>query len=137
MLNVLENKVDKKKFINDYSKIFTINEDVASLLPELKKKYMLVLLSNTDSIHKEYGWKDFTFLKYFDKLILSYEVHAVKPEEKIYRSVESFTNKPSNEHLFIDDISDYVKGAKNAGWDAVQFTGYEKLVSDLGQREIL
>ncbi len=137
MLNVLENKVDKKKFVNDYSKIFTINEEVASLLPELKKKYMLVLLSNTDSIHKEYGWKDFAFLKYFDKLILSYEVHAVKPEEKIYRSVESFTNKPSNEHLFIDDISDYVKGAKNAGWDAVQFTGYEKLVSDLGQREIL
>jgi putative hydrolase of the HAD superfamily len=104
MLEVLENKVDKKKFVNDYSKIFTVNEDVASLLPELKKKYMLVLLSNTDSIHKEYGWKDFAFLKYFDKLILSYEVHAVKPEEKIYKSVQSFTKKPPGEHLFIDDI---------------------------------
>ena len=137
MLNILENKIDKIKFVNDYSKIFMINEEVASLLPQLKKEYILVLLSNTDSIHREYGWKDFAFLKYFDKLILSYEVHAVKPEEKIYRSAESFTNKPSNEHLFIDDISDYVEGAKNAGWDAVQFTSYEKLVSDLKQREIL
>jgi glucose-1-phosphatase len=137
MLNILENKVDKKKFVNDYSKIFTVNEDVASLLPELKKKYMLVLLSNTDSIHKEYGWKDFAFLKYFDKLILSYEAHAVKPEEKIYRTAESFTKKPPNEHFFIDDIAEYVEGAKNAGWDAVQFTGYEKLVNDFKQRKIL
>ena len=137
MLEVLENKVDKKKFVNDYSKIFTVNEDVASLLPELKKKYMLVLLSNTDSIHKEYGWKDFAFLKYFDKLILSYEVHAVKPEEKIYKSVQSFTKKPPGEHLFIDDIPEYVEGAKNAGWDAVQFTLYEKLVSDLRERKII
>jgi len=137
MLKVLENKVDKKKFVNDYSKIFKVNDDVASLLPELKKKYTLILLSNTDSLHREYGWKDFPFLKYFDKLILSYEVHAVKPEEKIYKAAESFTKKPPYEHLFIDDIHDYVEGAKKAGWDAVQFTGYEKLVNDLKQRRIL
>jgi len=136
MLEVLEYKIDREKFINDYSKIFKINDDVASLLPELKKKYLLVLLSNTDALHREYGWKDFPFLKYFDKFILSYEVNAVKPEEKIYRAAESFTKKPSYEHIFIDDIAEYVQGAKNAGWDAVQFTGYEKLVSDLREREI-
>lgn len=137
MLNVLENKISRERFLNDYSKIFTVNEDVASLLPVLKGKYTLVLLSNTNSIHREYGWKDYGFLKYFDKLILSYEVRAVKPEEKIYRSAETFTNKPSAEHLFIDDIADYVEGAKNVGWDAVQFTGYNKLVSDLKTRNIL
>jgi FMN phosphatase YigB (HAD superfamily) len=49
-----------------YSKIFTVNEDVALLLPELKKKYKLILLSNTNEIHREYGWKDYSFLKYFD-----------------------------------------------------------------------
>jgi glucose-1-phosphatase len=137
MLSVLENKVDKNEFINAYSTIFTVNEDVVALLPELKKKYMLVLLSNTDSIHRKYGWKDFPFLKYFDKFILSYEVNAVKPEGKIYQAAESYSKRPSNEHFFIDDILEYTEGAKNAGWDAVQFSGYDNLVNDLKERKIL
>ena len=137
VLTVLENKIPKEKFLNYYSKIFSVNEKVASLLPVLKENYMLVLLSNTNSIHHEYGWKDYDFLKYFDKLVLSYEANAVKPEEKIYRAAEAFTRKPSGEHLFIDDIADYVEGAKKAGWDSVQFTSYEKLVSDLKGRGIL
>ncbi len=137
MMNLLEHKVDKEKFCSDFSKIFTVNKKVAALLPELKKKYLLVLLSNTNSIHEEYGWKNNDFLKYFDKLILSHKVNAVKPEQKIYKAVEAFTKKPPAEHIFVDDIAEYVKGAKNAGWDAVQYTGYEKLVNDFERRGIL
>ncbi|MHB1686370.1 MAG: HAD family hydrolase [Ignavibacteriaceae bacterium] len=137
MLEVLEHKLDADTFCNYFSQIFTANENVAALLPKLKEKYKLVLLSNTNSIHREYGWKDYEFLRYFDKLILSYEVHAVKPEEKIYRSVEAYTKLLPEEHIFIDDVAEYVEGAKNAGWDAVQFLSYEKLVADLKERDII
>ena len=137
MLGVLEHSVDAEEFCNIYSKIFVVNKDVAKLLPELKNQYTLVLLSNTNSIHEEYGWKNYEFLKYFDKLILSYEARAVKPEEKIYRAVEEFTRKPSGEHFFIDDVAEYVEGAKKAGWDAVQFINYEKLISDFKERKII
>ena len=137
MLMVLDNKVDKEFFCNAYSDIFKANQKVVGLLPVLKKNYQLVLLSNTDPVHRKYGWDKYDFLKYFDKLILSYEAGSVKPEEKIYRAAEFFTKRPPREHLFIDDISEYVRGAKDAGWDAVQFTGYEKLVSDFNQRNIL
>ncbi len=137
MLEVLEHKVDGNTFCQYFSQIFTVNQDVAALLPKLKDKYKLVLLSNTNSIHREYGWKDNEFLKYFDKLILSYEVGAVKPEEKIYRSVEAFTNFSPEEHIFIDDVAEYVEGAQKSGWDAVQFLGYEKLMSDLKDKKII
>ncbi len=137
MMEVVDHKIDKETFCNFYSKIFTVNQNVADLLPILKNKYKLVLLSNTDPIHKEYGWKNFEFLKNFDKLVLSYEANAVKPELKIYNAVEEFTKLPSAEHIFIDDVADYVEGAKNVGWDAVQFTGYDKLVDDLKEREII
>ena len=137
MLRVLENKIDARTFCNLFSNIFKVNDDVAGLLPQLKEKYKLVLLSNTNSIHREYGWKGYPFLKYFDKLILSYEVHAVKPEEKIYLAAEDYTKVSSSEHFFIDDILEYVDGAKKAGWDADQFTGYKKLVSDLKDRNII
>jgi glucose-1-phosphatase len=137
MLEVLENKVSKTEFCNIYSKIFEENKDVSSLLPLLKSKYMLVLLSNTNSIHMEYGWKDYEFLNHFDKLILSHQVNSVKPEEKIYRSVELYTQKPPEEHIFIDDIEEYAEGARKAGWDAVRFESAEQLKKDLSQRGIL
>jgi putative hydrolase of the HAD superfamily len=137
MLQVLENKINRSDFCELYSKVFKENTEVSALLPLLKQKYMLVLLSNTNSIHMEYGWKDYEFLKYFDKLILSHQVKALKPEEKIYRSVEEFSGKPAGEHIFIDDIEEYVAAAKTMGWDGIVFSDAAQLKQDLIQRGIL
>jgi len=136
MLEIFNKKISADIFCKIYSEIFTVNKNVAALLPELKKKYRLVLLSNTNSIHMEYGWKKYEFLKYFDKLILSHEVRAVKPEEAIYLAVENFTRKPAREHIFIDDIKEYSEAAKKLGWDGIQFISYESLVSELKMRNI-
>ena len=137
LLGFIGNKVDVDFLIDVYSKIFREDKEVSSLLPLLKKKYTLVLLSNTNSIHKRYWEKEYEFIKYFDKLILSHEVNALKPEEKIYRTVEAFTKKPSGEHLFIDDIAEYAEAARKAGWDAINFTGYANLIVELKERGIL
>lgn len=137
MLEVVNHKIDADTFCRLYADIFFLNEDVISLLPVLKKKYKLFLLSNTDSIHKKYGWEKYDFLINFDKLILSFEVGSVKPEEKIYRELEKASGLASDEHLFIDDIQEYADAAKNIGWDAVRFEGYDKLSNDLKERKIL
>ncbi len=68
MLEWAENKISENEFCEIYSDIFSVNEDVVSLLPLLKKNYKLVLLSNTNYIHQKYGWEKYEFLKYFDKL---------------------------------------------------------------------
>ena len=137
MLDAVEHKITAETFCEIFSDIFTVNENVVSLLPELKKNYRLFLLSNTNSIHQEYGWKKYEFLKYFDKLILSHEVKSLKPEEKIYREIERVSGVSSSEHFYIDDIPEYVDVAKNIGWDAVQFVDYEKLITDLELRNII
>jgi glucose-1-phosphatase len=136
-LKWLGNKVDKKKFLEVFSNIFVLNQNVIDLLPILKKKYKLVLLSNTSNIHKKYGWEQHPFIKHFEKLILSHEVKSVKPEEKIYKAVESFTKEPSETHIFIDDVLEYVNAAKSLGWDGIQFVGYDNLVEELKHRNIL
>jgi putative hydrolase of the HAD superfamily len=137
MTDWTENKVTKEEFCKIYSEIFIVNEDVVSLLPKLKPSYKLVLLSNTNYIHQKYGWEKYDFFKHFNKLILSHEVGAVKPEEKIYRAVEEFTNLPSEEHIFIDDVKEYAEGAKKCGWDAINFVGYQNLIEELKTRNIL
>lgn len=137
VLSFLGNKIDKETFCKYYSEIFTVNEDVVNLLPKLKKNYRLVLLSNTNSIHRKYGWQKYKFLEIFEKLILSYEVNAIKPEEKIYRAVENYTKEPSEKHIFIDDVLEYAEGAKKAGWDAIQFIGYKNLIEEFNKRRII
>jgi len=137
MLEVINHKIDAETFKKYYADIFSLNEDVISLLPILKKNHKLFLLSNTDSIHQKYGWQKYEFLKHFDRLILSHEVGSVKPEEKIYRAVEEASGLPSEEHFYIDDIKEYVDAGINLGWDAVLFEGYNKLLRDLKERNIL
>ena len=137
MLNWLEHTVTKEEFCKIFSDVFTMNRNVIELIPALKEKYTVVLLSNTNSIHKRYGYGHLDFIKWFDRTFLSHEIGAVKPEEKIYRTVEGFTRKPSSEHFFIDDIQEYIDGAKKCGWDGVQFVNYDQLVKELKSREIV
>lgn len=136
-LSGVNHKVDSKTFAKIYSDIFTPNDDVIALLPLLKKKYKLILLSNTDPLHKKYGWEKYEFISYFDQLVLSFEVSSVKPEEKIYKAVEGFSKLPPQEHLYIDDIADYTETAKKLGWDAIQFLDYSQMLKELHSRNIL
>ena len=78
MLGYLDNVIDEETFCRYWSDIFSFNEDVIALLPVLKKNYKLYLISNTNSIHKKYGFGNYEFLKIFDKLILSHEVKVHK-----------------------------------------------------------
>jgi putative hydrolase of the HAD superfamily len=137
MIEILDHSVDGETFCNYFSCIFKQNKEVAALLPVLKKKYKLILLSNTNSIHERYGWEHYEFLNYFDDLILSHKIGAVKPEEKIYRAVEKSSGSPAEEHIFIDDIQEYVNAAKSFGWDGIQFKGYDYLVKDLKLKGII
>ena len=134
---VFKGRLDRETFKKIYSEIFTVNEEVVALLPLLKRNYQLLLLSNTNSIHKEYGWKNYEFIKYFDKLFLSHEIGSVKPEEKIYRAIENYTNLPPEQHIFIDDVKEYAEAAAKLGWDGIQFTNYHGLHAELKNRKIL
>ncbi len=137
MLEILDHSINRETFCNYFSSIFKQNEEVAALLPVLKKRHKLILLSNTNSIHEKYRWEHYDFLENFDDLILSHKIGAVKPEEKIYRAVEKSSGSPAEEHIFIDDIEEYVNAAKSFCWDGVHFKGYNFLVEELKLRDII
>ena len=127
----LNSIIDKITIAKIFSEIFWENSELTKLLPELRKNYKLFLLSNTNIIHRKFGWDHYNFLKNFDKLFLSYEVGFAKPEEEIYQLVIHSIDLNPSEVLYIDDIEEYVNAAKNLGWNAVQFKSNEKLIEDL------
>ncbi|WP_421929168.1 HAD family hydrolase [Neoaquamicrobium sediminum] len=73
----------------------------------------------------------FPFLEKPRGVTVSGEVGLIKPDERIYRlHADTFGLSPAAT-LFIDDSAKNVEGAKAAGWNAVLFTGADRLAEDL------
>ncbi|WP_292899854.1 HAD family hydrolase [Nitratireductor sp.] len=75
----------------------------------------------------------FAFLNRPRGVTVSGEIGLIKPDRAIYDThVESFGLEPAAT-LFIDDSEKNVEGARDAGWQAVHFSGAEKLRQDLAR----
>jgi len=123
------------------SDIFTPIDSTFEILRQLRhkhfKKIPFVLLSNTNEIHWEHIDRRWKVSELFDHLVLSHEVKALKPHEKIYREVLNVTGRRPSSCFFVDDIPENIAGAQRLGFDAVLFEGEKKLRQDLNSRGIL
>ena len=78
----------------------------------------------------------FPFLTKPRGVTVSGDVGLIKPDIAIYEThARSFGLNPAAT-IFIDDSAPNVEGAKAAGWDAVLFTGADKLRADLTARGV-
>ncbi len=79
----------------------------------------------------------FPFLEKPRGVTVSGEVGLIKPDERIYRlHADTFGLTPATT-LFIDDSAKNVEGAKGAGWNAVLFTGADRLAEDLREHGVM
>src|SRR6185369_4396814 len=68
--------------------IFWPNEELCALIPHLKKRYRLVLGSNTNAIHAPHYRAMFAdTLRHFDTLIMSHEIGICKPHREFFDKV--------------------------------------------------
>jgi putative hydrolase of the HAD superfamily len=107
-----------------------------SFFAAARRRFPLVLLSNTNAIHFDWIAERFPILGHFHGLTLSHEVGVQKPDPKIYADAVVRTGCKPQECFFTDDIPDYVDGARRFGIDAEQFTGFDNLGQQLAARGI-
>jgi glucose-1-phosphatase len=107
-----------------------------SLIIGLKKRYPLVLLSNTNEMHFEMLERTYPILGHFENRVLSHQVGAMKPAPVIYQKAVELAGCPPEQCFFTDDIAEYVEGARNLGIDAVQFQSVTQLQAELARRNI-
>jgi putative hydrolase of the HAD superfamily len=102
----------------------------------LKRRYPLVLLSNTNVIHFEMLEAHYPILQLFDRRVLSHEVRAMKPSPIIYEAAVAKARCKASECFFTDDIAAYVQGACQCGIDAVQFQNQGQIERELRARGV-
>ena len=92
------------------------------LLKELRKKYNVYLLSNTNpSIAKWAHTSDFSpeglpIDAYFDKCYLSFEIGCAKPDKEIYEYIIKDSGIKPEETLFFDDGKANIEAASALGF---------------------
>ncbi len=130
--------ISKTEFRDLWTATFRTNERMIELFHNLlSKDYTLYLLSNTNDVHFSFIESNFNISRHFHKLILSYEIGSMKPEEEIYREVFRLSGRKPSECLFVDDLEANVKAAEGLGMNTIQFRGVEPLLEELSTLGII
>jgi len=101
--------------------LLEIPREKLELILDLRSKYMVYLLSNTNSIHWDYvcknafNYRGFRVNDYFEKTFLSFEMHLAKPDKAIFEKMLEDANLLAEETLFIDDSEANCKAAEEVG----------------------
>ncbi len=132
----LDLNVDYEQFCRIWSCIFTETLVPEEMLIGLAQRYKLLLLSNTNALHFEMLRETYPQLRHFHDLILSHEVHAVKPRPEIFQAALDRAGCRPEECFYTDDILIFVEAAKRFGIDAVQFQSVAQLQEALKVRGI-
>ena len=103
------------------SMLLDLPENRIKLIGELRKKYQIYLLSNTNIIHinkfkKKIGEKKYNkFYNLFDKVYYSHIIGFRKPDKEAFFLILRNHNLNPKKVLFIDDSPQHIIGAQNIG----------------------
>ncbi len=99
--------------------MLSLFDDVIPVLQDLKKRYKLGLISNTDY----FAIKEFEksgFFEVFDVKLFSFDTGLLKPDPKVFRiMVDKLGIKPEEALMVGDSLNDDVLAAKKIGMDAI------------------
>ncbi|MFH1332354.1 MAG: HAD family hydrolase [archaeon] len=118
----------KKELLEELVGLWNKNKLLAKPFPEtmevldqLKESgYKLILLSNSDCFSIEEIMEKYDLNKYFDTVILSYQVHMLKSNPRIFHNLLNDMKIGQEEAVMVgDSIESDIIGAKKAGIDAM------------------
>lgn len=155
-----EGKISRENFLVEFSKLagrtdLSFNDiDYAwlgfltfipeykfELLKELRKKYNVYLLSNTNpsvmrwAMSNDFSPEGLPIDAFFDKCYISYQIGYTKPDREIFDFIIQDSNMIPAETLFLDDGKANIEMAEKLGFDtylANQEEDLRKVFTDMG-----
>lgn len=106
------------------------SEDLLAYAQSLKKRYKIAILSNANlgSLERKFTPEQ---LALFDVVVISAEVHVMKPDPAIFRlTVEKLGVKPQ-ECIFIDDSQGFCEAANAVGMQTICYKNFLQFKADI------
>ncbi|HET6990406.1 MAG TPA: HAD family phosphatase [Bacteroidia bacterium] len=150
-----ENKLTPKEYAKHVSKLIDVElsqEDFETgwnriyldvypgtdnILIKMKKKYRLLALTNTNSVHaRVWPFKYAETLHHFEKIFSSHEMGISKPKKEAYTMVLDYLQLLPGEIIFLDDTNANVTGAEDAGIKGIVVKSSSQMIADLHKEGI-
>ena len=116
---------------SDFWKNDNLDEILVQYVLSLRDRYTTCILSNAWTDARRLFIDIFHLDRVFDKMFISAEIGLAKPDQRIYEYVASALKIRTGEIIFVDDNSENIAGANNAGMHAIQFFETRKLLEEL------
>ena len=114
--------VEFDEFAEIWNNIFCESSEVNEVIVYLKARgFPLFLLSNTNELHFAHIIERYPIVHLMDEWILSFEVGAKKPKRRIYDAIFEKMDVRKDEVFYIDDVEEYVEGARAMGMKGLVF----------------
>lgn len=120
---------------SEWQELIAINEEVVSIIREWKEEQCTALCSNAWSSFIRPLLKKYDLEKLFDVIIISSEVHATKPDSRIFELTLAALEVGPAEALFVDDSPRNITAAAKIGVEGILFTSAAQLRARLDQEK--
>ena len=125
-----DKQIDRLFDVDLFEILQPIEENV-KLLPKLKEKYNLYILSNFHQPAFEHIFKKFEFFRLFDGHTVSCYYYLLKPEKEIYDILIDKFNLIPEETVFIDDTKVNIDACEKEGIRGIHLPDYTELKQKL------
>jgi len=105
-----------------------------SFLQDLKKRYRLMLLSNTNEIHFDFVIQNYPILRMIEERLLSYQAGCMKPQARIFELAIKKAGVAPENIFFTDDRPENIEAAQRSGIQALLFQSETQLKRDMASR---
>src|SRR5213075_3258166 len=102
----------------------------------LKQRYPLILVSNTNEAHASFIAKQYSVFDHFGHRILSHEVGSLKPDSRIYEEAIRVSGKAPEALFFTDDREENIEAALQLGIRAHLFRSLSGLLLALHEHGV-
>ncbi len=109
-------KITPEEFKKIWNEMFVESPGMEAIVKEIKKKYPVFVISDTNSLHFNFVSKNFPVMKHVDQFILSYEIGFRKPHPKIFEEALRRAHTTAAKTFFADDRKEIVEAASRMGF---------------------
>lgn len=124
IMNITKTLIDKLYKVKD--------REIFKKVKEKNENVKVIIATNHLSFVRNFIGESFN-VDYLDDLIISAEIHKIKPNSEFYKYILDKYNIDSKELLFVDDNIDNINAAKKLGINTIKVEKHTDLIEEISK----
>jgi epoxide hydrolase-like predicted phosphatase len=108
-----------------------VDLELMAFIRQIKTKFKSGMITNAWPGMRHFIEQEWKIADAFEEIVVSAEIHLVKPDPKIYEIALDQLKVPAQEAVFIDDFIENIEGAENVGMTGIHFRSTAEVMEKL------